>query len=221
MKVGRPNIIFIVADDLGYADLGCYGGREGKHGPVSPVLDALAAGGMRFTQGYSNSPVCSPTRFAMITGRYQYRFRGGLDEPMARSSMGSEVLGLPPGIPTLPSMLREAGYRTALIGKWHLGHPPHFHPLRSGYDEYLGNIGGGLDYFTHTMSGGHHDLWEGEQEFHSDTYMTDLLSQRAVDYVQRCAPNARDGKPFFLSLHYTAPHWPWETRDDREASKNL
>ncbi|MCL4737844.1 MAG: sulfatase-like hydrolase/transferase [Burkholderiaceae bacterium] len=212
----RPNILFIVADDLGYADLGCYGGRPNEHEPTSPVLDTLAASGMRFTDGYSNSPVCSPTRFAMITGRYQYRFRGGTEEPIARRSIGSDILGLPPGIPTLPSMLHSCGYRTALIGKWHLGHPPHFGPLRSGYEEFFGNIGGGLDYFTHVTSGGHHDLWQGDEEYFSDQYMTDLLSERAAEYVARA-----DKRPFLLSLHYTAPHWPWETRDDRVVAAEL
>ncbi len=215
-SAGRPNIIFIVADDLGYADLGCYGGRDNAHGPVSPALDALARGGLRFTDGYANSPVCSPTRFAMITGRYQYRFRGGAEEPMARSCIGSHVLGLSPELPTLPSLLRGAGYRTALVGKWHLGHPPHFSPLRSGYEEFFGNIGGGLDYFTHITSGGQHDLWQGDEAFHSDEYMTDLLSQRAREYVLR-----EDARPFFLSLHYTAPHWPWETREDRELARGV
>ena len=129
----RPNIVFIVADDLGYADLGCYGGRTADFGPVSPHIDRLAAGGLRFTQGYANSPVCSPTRFALMTARYQYRLRGAAEEPINSRSRGSTTLGLPPGHPTLPSLLRAAGYRTALIGKWHLGYPPHFSPLRSGY----------------------------------------------------------------------------------------
>ena len=117
----RPNIIFIVADDLGFADLGCYGGRDAKFGKVSPVLDQLAAAGLKFTQGYANSPVCSPTRFALMTARYQYRLRGGADEPINSKSKGSTVLGLPPEHPTLPSLLKASGYRTALIGKWHLG----------------------------------------------------------------------------------------------------
>src|SRR6476660_6105998 len=93
-QASRPNVIFIVADDLGYADLGCYGGRDASFGAVSPVLDALAASGMRFTQGYSNSPVCSPTRFALATGRYQYRLRGGADEPISARTRTSTVLGL-------------------------------------------------------------------------------------------------------------------------------
>lgn len=210
-----PNIVFIVADDLGYADLGCYGGRDAVFGPVSPVLDGLAAGGLKFTQGYSNSPVCSPTRFAMITGRYQYRLRGAAEEPIRSDSRGSTTLGLPPDHPTLPSLLRAGGYRTALIGKWHLGYPPNFGPLRSGYDEFFGPMSGGVDYFTHRDSRGQHDLWSGEQDSDDEGYLTDLLSTRAVDYVARMARQPEDdARPFFLSLHYTAPHWPWETRDD-------
>lgn len=203
----RPNIVFIVADDLGFADLGCYGGRE----PVSPVLDALAAQGLRLTDGYSNSPVCSPTRFALMTARYQYRLRGAAEEPINSKSRTSTTLGLPPEHPTLPSLLRAGGYRTALVGKWHLGYPPSFGPLRSGYEEFFGPMAGGVDYFSHRASSGAHDLFEGEEEKRQEGYLTDLLSHRAVDYVDRMA--AQDA-PFFLSLHYTAPHWPWETRDD-------
>ena len=206
----RPNIVFIVADDLGYADLGCYGGRA----PVSPVLDGLAANGLKFTQGYANSPVCSPTRFALMTARYQYRLRGAAEEPINSKSRGSSTLGLPPEHPTLPSLLRQGGYRTALVGKWHLGYPPHFGPLRSGYEEFFGPMSGGVDYFSHCDSTGRNDLWLGEQELHEAGYLTDLISQRAVDYVNRMATGAKNGEPFFLSLHYTAPHWPWETRDD-------
>src|SRR5690242_15660543 len=216
----RPNVIFIVADDLGFADLGCYGGRE----PVSPVLDGLAAAGVRFTQGYANSPVCSPTRFALMTARYQYRLRGAAEEPINSRSRGSTTLGLPPEVPTVPSLLKQAGYRTALIGKWHLGYPPYFSPLRSGYDEFFGPMSGGVDYFTHCSSNGQHDLWFGEEEKAEEGYLTDLISQRAVDYVDRMAAADREA-PFFLSLHYTAPHWPWETRDDealaQEVKKNL
>lgn len=210
----RPNIIYIVSDDLGYADLGCYGGREAQFGQVSPNIDKLAAGGVKFTQGYSNSPVCSPTRFAMITMRYQYRLRGALEEPINSRSKGDPRLGLPPEIPTLPSQLREAGYNTGLVGKWHLGYPPHFGPQRSGYDEFFGIMAGGVDYFTHCSSKGDHDLFLGEDEHMEVGYLTDIFSKRAVDYIDRMAADAQSGKPFFLSLHYTAPHWPWETRDD-------
>ena len=208
----RPNFIFILADDLGYADLGCYGGRT----PCSPNLDRLAAQGLRFTDGYANSPVCSPTRFALATGRWQYRLRGGADEPIASRARGSEVLGLPPEQPTLASLLRGAGYATALVGKWHLGFPPRFGPLKSGYDEYFGPLAGGVDYFSHCDPAGVHDLYEGEREIQRRGYLTDLLSERAVEFVKR-----QKGRPFLLSLHYTAPHWPWETRADEAESRRI
>ncbi|MDE2453753.1 MAG: sulfatase-like hydrolase/transferase, partial [Burkholderiales bacterium] len=214
----RPNFIFIVADDLGYADLGCYGGRPARFGAVSPVIDAMAARGMRFTRGYSNSPVCSPTRFALMTARWQYRLRGAADEPINSRSRGSAVLGLPPEHPTLPSLLRGAGYRTALAGKWHLGYPPHFGPLRSGYEEFFGPMSGGVDYFTHHSSNDVHDLWEGEAEVRRQGYLTDLITERAEDWLGRVAGA---GAPFFLSLHYTAPHWPWETRDDEALAEEV
>ena len=214
----RPDIVFIVADDLGYADLGCYGGRDAAFGPVSPVLDGLAARGLKLTQGYSNSPVCSPTRFALMTARYQYRLRGAAEEPINSKSRGSTTLGLPPEVPTVPSLLRAAGYRTALVGKWHLGYPPAFGPLKSGYEEFFGPMSGGVDYFTHRASTGAHDLFDGDEERHADGYLTDLLTQRAVDWIGRMA--AQDA-PFFLSLHYTAPHWPWETRDDAALAQEV
>ena len=208
------NFIFILADDLGYADLGCYGGRA----PISPNIDRMAAEGVRFTRGYANSAVCSPTRFALATGRYQYRIRGAAEEPIGSTMRGDKVIGLPPDHPTLASRLAEAGYRTALIGKWHLGFPPTFSPLRSGYHEHFGPLSGGVDYFTHQDSFGTHDLFEDGSEVHRDGYLTDLLSERAVDFVSRAA---RSRQPFLLSLHYTAPHWPWETRDDGELAKSF
>ena len=208
----RTSFVFILADDLGYADLGCYGGRSN----CSPNLDRIAAGGLRFADGYANSPVCSPTRFALATGRWQYRLRGGADEPIASRNRGNELLGLPPGHPTLASLLRDAGYATALIGKWHLGFPPHFGPLKSGYQEFFGPLSGAVDYFSHCDTAGVHDLYEGEREVHRTGYLTDLLTEEALAFVRRVK-----GKPFLLSLHYTAPHWPWETRADAEKSKRL
>ncbi len=225
MSANRPNILYIVSDDLGFADLGCYGGRQAGFGAVSPNIDALAASGLRLTEGYANSPVCSPTRFAMATMRWQYRLRGALEEPINSRSKGSATLGLPPETPTLPSLLKDAGYRTALIGKWHLGYPPHFGPLRSGYEEFFGIMAGGVDYFTHCSSSGDHDLYIGEDTHKEVGYLTDVFSKRAVDHIQQRAVDAKAGQPFFLSLHYTAPHWPWETRDDAhvapEVAKNL
>ena len=224
-NMSRPNIIFIVADDLGFADLGCYGGRDAKFGKVSPVLDQLAAKGIKFTQGYSNSPVCSPTRFALMTARYQYRLRGAAEEPINSKARTSTVLGLPPEHPTLPSLLQKSGYNTALMGKWHLGYPPAFGPLRSGYDEFFGPMAGGVDYFTHCSSTGAHDLWFAENDVTEERaehgYLTDLITNRSVDYIERMAADAQSGKPFFLSVHYTAPHWPWETRDDEALAQEV
>lgn len=210
----RPNFVFIVADDLGYADLGCYGGR-GKPS-CSPNLDRLAREGLRFTQGYANSSVCSPTRFALMTGRWQHRLRGGADEPIRGTAKGNPALGLPPAHPTLPSLLRDAGYATALSGKWHLGYPPHFGPLKSGYQEFFGALSGGMDYHTHRDTSGAHDLWEGEAEVFRKGYLTDLISDKAIDFIER-----KKNVPFFLSVHYNAPHWPWVTREDAAESRRL
>ena len=212
----RPNFIFILADDLGSADLGCYGGA-GAPFDVSPNIDRLAREGLRFTHALANSPVCSPTRFALLTGRYQYRFRGAAEEPLGTAERGSSVLGLPPEIPTLASRLRAARYRTALTGKWHLGFPPAFGPRQSGYDYFYGATAGAVDYFTHKDSRGVHDLWENETAVHEDGYFTDLVSDRAVNWI--AAQSA--AQPFLLSVHYTAPHWPWETREDRAEAERI
>jgi len=209
----QPNIVFILADDLGHADLGVYGQTDYR----TPHLDLLAAQGIRFTQAYANSAVCSATRFALITGRYQYRLRGGLEEPIAGAS---DTIGLPPSHPTLPSLLKKAGYGTALVGKWHLGYLPTFGPLKSGYDSFFGNYGGAIDYFTHKPGVGpqvKEDLYEGEVPVHQIGYYTDLLGERAVDYIRK----QKAGKPFLLSLHYTAPHWPWEGPGDEAVSRNI
>jgi arylsulfatase A-like enzyme len=137
----KPNILFILADDLGYADLSCYGRRDFS----TPNIDRIAADGMQFMQAYANSAVCTASRVALITGRYQYRLAVGLEEPLA---FRSPKVGLPPDHPTLPSILKKAGYQSVLIGKWHLGALPDFGPLQSGYDHFHGFRGGALDYFT-------------------------------------------------------------------------
>jgi arylsulfatase A-like enzyme len=196
----KPNILFIMADDLGYADLSCYGRRDYR----TPVLDALAAEGMMFTHAYANSAVCTATRVGLITGRYQYRLPVGLREPL-----GVEDIGLPPEHPTVASLLRQAGYRTTLIGKWHMGSLPKYGPLKSGYDEFWGLYGGGIDYFRHGF-GGDPDLWDGETPVEQAGYVTDLLADRTIETLDK---RKADGKPFFISLHFTAPHWPWEGND--------
>ena len=205
-----PNIVFILADDLGYADVSCYGRPDLN----TPNIDRIAKRGMRFLHGYANSAVCSATRTALITGRYQYRLRLGLEEPLA----GNPNVGLPPEHPTLPSLLKKAGYSSTLVGKWHLGVLPKFGPLRSGYDHYYGFRGGAVDYFSHIGGQEREDLWDDDVLIHQVGYLTALLGSRAVDVVNRYA---KSGQPFMVSLHFNAPHWPWEAPGDEAESERL
>src|SRR5438105_99835 len=213
----KPNIVFILADDLGYADVGCYGQRD----YTTPNTDRLATEGLKFTQAYSNSPDCSATRTALITGRYQARLPLGLEEPL--TPLTPKDIGLPPSHPTLPSLLKKAGYGTTLIGKWHLGYLPDFSPLKSGYDHFFGIYGCCADYFNHgadTSRSGEfaYQLHEEEVPVEKHGYMTNLLGNLAVETIERYA---RSAEPFLLSLHFTAPHWPWEGPDDEAESKRL
>jgi len=208
MAAVPPSIVFIMADDLGYADLSCYGRRE----YATPAIDRLARQGVRFTHAYANSAVCTATRVALMTGRYQYRLPIGLEEPLQ-----GRPIGLPPEHPTLPSLLRDCGYATALVGKWHLGDLPSYCPLRSGFDEFWGIRGGGVDYFTHELDGVP-DLWDGTESIRRTGYLTALLGDRAVTVIEQ---RAKDPRPFFLNLNFTAPHWPWEGPEDEAESQRL
>ena len=210
----KPNIVYIMADDLGYADLSSYGRREYK----TPNIDRIAVKGLRFLQAYANSAVCSATRTALITGRYQYRLPVGLEEPIVSANT---QIGLPPEYPTLPSLLRKAGYGTTLIGKWHLGRLPNYGPLKSGYDHFWGFRGGALDYFTHKYgiaSSDTEDLWDDDAKIHEAGYLTTLLGDRAVKVI---GDYARKSQAFFLSLHFNAPHWPWEGPGDETESQRV
>lgn len=207
-RVSRPNLLFILADDLGWADLSCYGRPDYK----TPNLDRLATQGMRFTNAYSAAPVCTPTRVGFHTGRYPARLPVGLEEPIhARKAIGEKVgtIGIPHDHPTVSSLIKGAGYETALMGKWHVGYLPSFGPLRYGYDEFFGIMSGAGDYFTHKDPAGDPDLFEGEVAVERAGYATDLLTDRAVAFLKR-----RRRSPFYLSLHYTAPHWPWQRASD-------
>jgi arylsulfatase A-like enzyme len=205
-----PNIVFILADDLGYADVSCYGRPDLS----TPNIDRIAARGLRFLQAYANSAVCSATRTALITGRYQYRLRLGLEEPLT----GKPNVGLPPEHPTLPSLLKKAGYSSTLVGKWHLGVLPKFGPLQSGYDHFYGFRGGAVDYFSHASGNAAEDLWDDDVLIHQAGYLTGLLGGHAVDVVNQYA---KSGQPFLLSLHFSAPHWPWEAPSDEAESERL
>ena len=211
--VRRPNVLFILADDLGYGDLSCYGRPDYQ----TPVLDRLAGQGLKFTSNYAAAPVCTPTRCAYVTGRYPQRLPVGLEEPLTPASPPD--VGLPPEHPTIASLLKANGYGTTLVGKWHLGWKPEFGPNRHGFDEFFGVLSGAVDYFTHKASdapgataarGGNADFWQDLTPIERTGYLTDLLSDKAVEVISR--PHA---KPFFLSLNYTAPHAPWEGPRDQ------
>ena len=204
----RPNILFILADDLGYGDLSSYGRPDYS----TPVLDNMVKEGMKFTDAYASAPVCTPTRCAFHTGRYPHRLPVGLQEPLGD---GNTQLGLPPDHPTIASQLKKVGYDTVLVGKWHLGNIPQFGPNRHGFDEFFGINGSSADYFTHYNNGGRPDLYENLTLSDRQGYLTDLFTDRAVEYLGRAHP-----RPFFLSLQYNAPHWPWEGPGDRALAKN-
>jgi len=207
----RPNIVYIMADDMGYADVACYGRPDVR----TPNIDRLAANGVRLLQAYANSAVCTATRVGLITGRYQYRLRIGLEEPLANVSPD---VGLPPEHPTVPSLLRKAGYGTTLIGKWHLGYLPKFGPLQSGYDHFFGFRSGAVDYYSHKAGSQEPDLWDGDAPIQQAGYLTTLLGDRAVTVINTYA-KAR--QPFLISLHFNAPHWPWEAPGDEAESKRI
>lgn len=210
---GKPDVVFIMADDLGYADLSL----TGSHHIRTPAIDSIGTAGAIVRQAYAASPVCSASRTAIITGCYQQRFPVGLDEPLA---VIPPDLGLPPDRPTLPELFRKAGYRTTLIGKWHLGAPPKNGPLERGYDTFFGIVEGAADYFLHrAVHGGKPvgiGLTRGNDPVSAAGYLTDLFGDEAVREIE----GAGD-KPLFLSLHFNAPHWPWEGRDDERRAATL
>ena len=206
-----PNIVYIMADDLGYADVSCYGRPDLK----TPNIDRIAAKGVRSLQACANSAVCTSTRTALITGRYQYRLRLGLEEPLGT---GNPRVGLPPEHATMPSQLKKAGYGTTLIGKWHLGELPAFGPLKSGYDHFYGFHSGGIDYYRHEGTDHKPDFWDDDMPIEKMGYATDLFGDRAVDVVNGYA---KGSQPFFISLHFNAPHWPWEAPGDQSEAERL
>ena len=198
----RPNFIIFYLDDLGYGDLGCYGSDAIR----TPHIDALAESGVRFTNWYSCSPVCSPSRAALLTGRAP--MRAGVPHILGGRR---GLAGLPPGERTLASMLSEKGYRTRLTGKWHLGLSEECSPNAHGFDSFFGFKAGCVDYYSHIFyynmaSGGDpiHDLWQdGTEVWQNGRYLTELITERAVQAI-----DAHDDRPFFHFVGYNAPHYP-------------
>ena len=194
----RPNVVVIMTDDMGYADLGCYGSRDIK----TPHLDRLAAQGVRLTNFYSAGPVCTPTRAALMTGRWQQRV--GLEWAIYP---GQREPGLPTRETTLPRFLKDAGYATAMCGKWHLGYQPEFGPNAHGFDEFFGLLSGNVDHYSHREINDEADWYEDTKPVEVKGYSTDLITERAVGFLRR----DRDRKqPFFLYVAYNAVHWPFQ-----------
>jgi arylsulfatase A-like enzyme len=202
--VHRPNVVLILMDDLGYGDLGSYGGSDAR----TPNVDRLARDGVRLTDAYANGAVCTPTRAALISGRYQQRV--GLEWVLADSA-GDRDRGLPATGTSLPVLLKTSGYATGLLGKWHLGWKAEFGPNAHGFDEFFGFLSGAHDYYTRP-AGGPSDLYENTTPVEPTGYLTDDITRRAVSFITR----HRSG-PFFLEVAYNAVHWPFEPPDRRSA----
>jgi len=203
----KPNIIYIMADDMGYGDLGSYGKVY-----QTPNIDRIGADGIKFNQAYSNSAVCTATRVGLITGRYQNRLRVGQEEPLG----AADKIGLEPETPTMPRYMQKLGYRTVLVGKWHMGDPPKFGPLKSGYDRFFGLYAGGKDYFIQPTTG-NGGLRDGDTLLGQHRYLTDELGDRALREIREAKA---DNVPLFMSLHFTAPHWPWEGPEDLKVAQD-
>ena len=202
---GRPpNVVLIITDDAGYGDLGSYGATDVR----TPHLDALAREGVRFTDFYANAPSCTPTRAGLITGRYQQRLK--LEYPLGMQLPGDWDRGLAPTGHSLPQLLKDAGYATALVGKWHLGWKPEFSPNRHGFDYFFGFKAGFIDFYEHTNpdTPGGKDLFENDTAVDVPGYMTDLITERSVRFIEQ---HAR--QPFFIDVAYNAPHWPYQVPD--------
>lgn len=205
----KPNIIVILSDDAGYADFGCYGGKE----IPTPNIDALAAEGVRFTDAYVSASVCAPSRAGLLTGRYQQRFgfehnmSGAPAEGFSRSDMG-----LDPSEKTIGDEMKAAGYRTLAIGKWHLGDEEKHFPLKRGFDEFYGFVGGHRSFFPYKQKPKREQALYANEEIvpeDSITYLTDMWTDKAISYIKK-----EDKKPFFIYLAYNAVHTPMDAKKE-------
>ena len=202
-KQRRPNIILIMADDLGYGDLGCYGSEWIK----TPNIDALAKNGLRFTDYHSNGAVCTPTRAALLTGRYQQR--AGLEgviyvkPPSRQEGLGIEEV-------TFAEALKPAGYKTCIVGKWHLGYEQMYNPVFQGFDEFRGYVSGNIDYISHYDNAGIYDWLHNLEFVKEEGYSTDLITKHAVDFIKE-----NSNRPFCLYVAHESPHWPYQGRNSK------
>lgn len=203
----RPNFVIIMADDLGYSDLSCYGNDRYK----TPTLDRMAAEGMKFTDFHSNGNVCSPTRAALLTGRYQQR--AGVPGVIKAATLRHQ--GLQPQEDTFAEVLKDHGYQTAAFGKWHLGYQKKYNPTKQGFDEFRGYVSGNIDFFSHIDQTGVYDWWHDAELAEEPGYVTHLITKHAVRFLKK------NGKqPFCLYLPHEAPHYPYQGPND-EAERTV
>jgi arylsulfatase A-like enzyme len=195
----RPNVVLIITDDVGYGDFGSYGAPDIK----TPHVDSLARDGVRLTDFYANGATCTPTRTGLISGRYQQRF--GLERPLGGERTPDGARGLAATGRSLPQLLKNNGYATALVGKWHLGYKAEFSPGAHGFDYFFGFKSGFTDYYQHTSGDGQPDLFEGDRPVEAAGYMTDLITEKSVRFIEQ---NAQ--RPFFIDISYSAAHWPYQ-----------
>jgi arylsulfatase A-like enzyme len=202
----RPNVVLIITDDMGYADLGVYGAKDIR----TPNIDRLAREGVRFTDFYANGTTCSPTRAGLITGRYQQRY--GVEQPLPASgaTFNAGQRGLEASPFSLPRLLKSNGYATALVGKWHLGYAASQSPRAHGFDYFFGLKSGYHDFWHHNDSRGAPDLWENDATVEMPGYTTDLIAAKAVAFIEQ---RSRAGDPFFIDVAFNAPHWPFQRPD--------
>jgi arylsulfatase A-like enzyme len=191
-----------MTDDMGWADIGSYGAPDIR----TPNIDTLARDGIKLTDFYSNGVLCTPTRAGLMSGRYQQRY--GLEIALPNEGAPEADRGLPATGRTLPRLLKNNGYATALVGKWHLGYKAEYSPSAHGFDYFFGLKSGYHDYYTHHSGNGKPDLWENDRPIEATGYMTDLITERAVKFIEQTA-----GRPFFIDVAYNAPHWPYQVPD--------
>jgi len=212
----KPNIVLIMADDMGFADLSSYGAADIR----TPHIDSIGKQGVRFTNAYCNAPECTPSRTALLTGRYQQRV-GGMECALGVGNVGRydeaiwlrerNQMGLPFEEITIARILRQAGYDTACSGKWHLGYTSDFAPNGHGFDEYFGILGGNADYYKHSEEDGPNVLYENRKAVQREGYLTDLIVRHAVVWLKK-----RTAKPFFLYVPFSAPHSPYQSHTVKE-----
>jgi len=205
----RPNVVLIITDDVGYGDFGSYGAPDIK----TPYVDGLARDGVRLTDFYANGPTCSPTRTGLISGRYQQRF--ALEAPLGNANTADGARGLPVTGRSLPQLLKNNGYATALVGKWHLGYKTEFSPGAHGFDYFFGFKSGYTDYYQHTSGEGLPDLFENDRPIEVQGYMTDLITDRSIRFIEQNA-----GRPFFIDVAYNAAHWPYQPPDHPSTARD-